>query len=81
MTGDHIQTGSRLFARVLGMLLLSVLMGRAAAQVDAPDFLFTRGLIIRSAPGYPDNIAAKDPIEAALVSGTWRAPEPGDSVR
>ncbi len=81
MISDRTLPGSQLAARVLETMLLCALMGSAAAQTNTGEMPFTRGLMIRSAPGFPDNIAGKDPIEAALVSGTWRAPEPGDTLR
>ncbi len=66
--------------RVLIFLLLVPLAG-APAQPLMRDFVFTKGLIIRSAPGFPDNIAGKDPIEGQLVKGTWRLPDAGDRVK
>ncbi len=64
----------------LGILLLCGGMAECIGQTDDGEILLTRGLIIRSAPGFPDNIAGKDPIEAALVGGSWRAPRPGDTI-
>jgi poly(3-hydroxybutyrate) depolymerase len=63
------------------MRILSILLLLPLASAPAQDIVFTKGLVIRSAPGFPDNIAGKDPIEAALVAGSWRSPRAGDEVR
>src|SRR5512143_901135 len=76
----HRLAGNRSRRALLGILILCAAAEKAAGQTNGREVLLTRGLIIRSAPGFPDNIAGKDPVEAALVSGSWRAPKPGDAI-
>jgi hypothetical protein len=66
---------------LLALLLVCLSISGSPGQSEAREVALTHGLIIRSAPGFPDNIAGKDPIEAALVSGSWHAPKPGDSIQ
>jgi poly(3-hydroxybutyrate) depolymerase len=61
--------------------LLCFSVARSPGQSETREVVLTHGLMIRSAPGFPDNIAGKDPIEAALVMGSWHAPKPGDSIQ
>ena len=46
----------------------------------AVDTTFTRGLTIRSGPGYPEAIVVHDPIAFALVQGTWAPPHEGETI-
>ncbi|HUI65380.1 MAG TPA: hypothetical protein VL126_11100, partial [Bacteroidota bacterium] len=50
-----------------------------AGQADTTEI--RSALIIKAPPGFPDNIARRDPIEEAIVEGRWNAPRPGESIR
>jgi poly(3-hydroxybutyrate) depolymerase len=64
------------------LLLLFCGASGAAGGLTPPDtLLFRSALIIRAAPGFPDNIARKDPVEAAFVRGAWSAPAAGETMR
>lgn len=64
------------------MLAAALVACLASASAFAQDTItFSSALIIRGAPGFPDNIARIDPIEASIVEGTWHAPQSGDSIR
>lgn len=68
--------------RAFVLLLLTVLpQVPAKSQGENGGTILNRGLIIRSAPGFPDNIAMKNPIEGAIVDGRWQAPKAGESIR
>lgn len=58
-------------------LVLGVLVHGALAE----DLVLRKGLIIRSAPGFSDYIARKDPIESVIVEGKWRSPRAGEVVK
>ena len=46
-----------------------------------PDTLsFGSALMIKGPPGFPDEIARRDPLEAAIVNGTWAPPRAGESI-
>jgi hypothetical protein len=71
---------SRSLQAVLAIIAALTSPGIRAAGL--PDTVEIRSvLIIRSAPGFPDNIARRDPIESAFVNGTWRTPKEGERVR
>ncbi len=62
-------------------VLLAVLT-HVGLPATPPDTLEIRSaLIIKAPPGFPDNIARRDPIEAAFVNGAWKAPAAGETVR
>jgi hypothetical protein len=47
-----------------------------------PDTIEIRSaLIIKAPPGFPDNIARRDPMESAFINGTWTPPSAGETVR
>jgi dienelactone hydrolase len=61
------------------LILVAALVACSAPAQDT--LVFRSALMIRSAPGFPDNIARIDPIESSIVEGTWRSPQAGDSLR
>lgn len=64
------------------LLLMLCMTAIAEGGPVAPDTLvFRSALIIRAAPGFSDNIARIDPVEAAIVNGTWRAPAAGQTIQ
>ena len=71
--------------RLSTLLLLSSVVispGHSATPSDTPDTIEIRNtLIIKAPPGFPDNIARRDPVEAAIVNGTWKTPAAGETVR
>ncbi len=69
-----------LFLLVAGCLSVGVMNAQPSRRV-AGDQTITSALIIRSAPGFLETIAARDPIEAAMVTGTWHPPQPGDRLQ
>jgi len=70
----------RLSVVVLQIVLAVELTPGQLPRSDGQERTITTALIIRSAPGYLETIAAKDPIEAAMVFGTWTPPNAGDLV-
>jgi dienelactone hydrolase len=59
-------------------LLLLPAVSRAGTPADTT--ILRSSLIIAASPGFSDNIARKDPIEAAFICGTWHAPRAGESI-
>ena len=62
-------------------LLLAVLTGVSRCATPPDTVEIRDALIIKSPPGFPDNIARRDPIESAFVDGTWKPPAAGEAVR
>ena len=68
--------------RLCTLLLLSSVMISPGHSATPPDTIEIRNaLIIKAPPGFPDNIARRDPVEAAIVNGTWKTPAAGETVR
>lgn len=64
------------------LLTLLVLATASRSWTQGADTIEIRSaLIIKAPPGFPDNIARRDPLEAALVEGAWTAPVAGESIR
>ncbi|HTY58698.1 MAG TPA: hypothetical protein VMF59_07760, partial [Bacteroidota bacterium] len=62
--------------------LLAAVSTVGSLAAGLPDTVgITTVLIIKAPPGFPDNIARRDPIESAFVNGTWRAPNEGETLR
>lgn len=71
---NHIRPGALL-------LLLAVPTGRSLPATPPDTMEIRNALIIKAPPGFPDNIARRDPLEGAIVNGTWKAPAAGETVR
>ena len=68
--------------RVIGLLVLSAQVAwTQPTQRLAADQIVGSALVIRSAPGFPETIGSKDPIEASVVFDSWKPPAEGDVVR
>ncbi len=64
------------------IVALSVLLPPwSFSQFENDEIILRKGLIIRSAPGFPDNIAMKNPIEGAIVEARWQTPRAGGVIR
>jgi hypothetical protein len=69
-------------SRLCTLPLLLAVVTHAGLSSTPPDTIEIRSaLIIKAPPGFPDNIARRDPLEAAIVNGTWKAPAAGETVR
>lgn len=61
------------------LFLLSAHAALCGTQTDT--IRMQSALIIKAPPGFPDNIARRDPLEAAFVNGTWKTPRAGETLR
>jgi hypothetical protein len=70
------------FIRRSTLPLLIAASAHAGLCAVPPDTTEIRSaLIIKAPPGFPDNIARRDPIEEAFIDGTWKSPKGGETVR
>jgi predicted esterase len=68
--------------RLCALPLLLAVLGGISLSATPPDTTEIRNaLIIKAPPGFPDNIARRDPLEAAFINGTWKPPAAGETVR
>jgi dienelactone hydrolase len=68
--------------RLCTLALLLAVLTHAGLPAVPPDTMEIRSaLIIKAPPGFPDDIARRDPLESAFVDGTWMTPAPGESIR
>jgi poly(3-hydroxybutyrate) depolymerase len=63
------------------LLLIALAADDGLCGSPADTIQIRSALIIKSPPGFPDNIARRDPIEAAFVNGSWKRPEAGEQIR